>query len=624
MNLCALYFSHSQTEAADSPFVYKEISTSELLAACRTLKTRLLSHTAGLLDLTQSGIFGNRISREEWDLDPLLLTSVEFFHKTVRDFLLDNVDFKSITACEGLSEAQARISIARGTLSQISYLAREYAIVVDRDKPSPVYKPVLASLQQISLAERSLGAAQVALMSSLDFATFSRGFPVVHNPGRYGGVEAFMIETTGQTSMDLFGMAAAVGMTLYVCEQLDLPNESSRYLPNLPNPDVYRGTKAAAAALCWNEASRLQYPGSFLASGSRSSTYRQTLERCLHWETNERSSGSATGLIDNIPLAETYMLYCCKLWCSELIRILLRARANPTVRVKCLPRDKCHPYDQGAYMTESFWERWLSCLSWHDPNENPDHIIHRDDNSIGKYVSLKDVIDTTKALLFYGANINYCCSEYLGGPNQYLYFERQGWKKRRFELIYSYSAGYILEERFANQPEFCEFFTAMKSLGTNPIVGIVPTDHRNSLRWGCGVRPNAKESDVLWHLIKEWERTRSRDGLYSLRAAIEVVYRAHRPDWDLESCGVDWTTDDEDDDSEKEEWSNGSDRADDEDEGDDSHLEDMSDGSDHPDNEDDDGQCGDESVNSHLTDKGGEDSYREDGSDDFNGVILDS
>lgn len=598
-DLCTVYFSHSQQRLRDTPFVHKEIARSELVAGCRSLKTRLLSHTAGLLELTQES-HRDRIYGEEQDLDPLLFTKVHFIHKTVQDFLLDNAEFKSSLAREGLTEAQACLSIARGTLSQLTHFAHRDPTIADNDKPSPVYEPLLASLQQISLVERSLGAAQVALMNSLDFATFTRAWPVVdHVSGRYGKVEAFMIENIGETSIDLVGMAANVGMTLYVCEQLNLPIESRRYFPSLPNPDVYCRNRAAAATLCWNGANQLQYPGSFLVSGLN---YRQALEKCLQWETSERSSGGATALMDDVPLAETYLLRCCKPSCLELVRILLGAGANPMVQVKCLPRD------EEEYTTKPFWDSWLEFLSPLVLNEDSDEIFLGDDDHEENRVSSKDVIDITKALLFHGADINYYYDPRVYvHQNRYFYFQRRGSKNERIDLMLSHSAVYMLEDYFANEPEFCDFFTAMKPLLTTPIVGIVLTDHRNRLRWGSKICPNAEESKLLWRLVCEWERTERRDDLDSLQAAIKVVYRAHRPDWDSERRGIDSTTDNEDDDSgdddsEGEDWSDGSDRADDEDN--DSHRKYGSD-------------------DSHRTDGRDDDSHRGDGSDSPNGGILD-
>ncbi|KAL8871949.1 MAG: hypothetical protein Q9198_007304 [Flavoplaca austrocitrina] len=100
MNLCTLYFSHLQIAMGDTPFVHKEISTSELLAACATLKTRLLSHTAGLLELKlgspRSDVYRRHCKKQIFD--QLLFSEVNFFNKTVQDFLFGNAEFKSSLA----------------------------------------------------------------------------------------------------------------------------------------------------------------------------------------------------------------------------------------------------------------------------------------------------------------------------------------------------------------------------------------------------------------------------------------------------------------------------------------------------------------------------------------------
>ena len=77
MDLCRLHFSHSQRELKDRPIQYEDIATSELVTASHVLKLRLLSHTAGLLELTDPKeslrIYGKRENH-----DPILLMNINF------------------------------------------------------------------------------------------------------------------------------------------------------------------------------------------------------------------------------------------------------------------------------------------------------------------------------------------------------------------------------------------------------------------------------------------------------------------------------------------------------------------------------------------------------------------
>ena len=190
MDLCRLYFCHSQREIEDCPAHYNDIAMSELVKACRILEKQLLSHTAGLLELTPKDkgqrIYGNKI------VDPILFMRINFLHRTARDFLLRNDKAKSFLATYGCSEAQIRLSIARGTLAQIAHLSQGDPKCVDDGSENPVYYPFLASLKQISKAEQILGEAQVNLMKSLNYESLAQGYRVPENPMWPPSREAFI------------------------------------------------------------------------------------------------------------------------------------------------------------------------------------------------------------------------------------------------------------------------------------------------------------------------------------------------------------------------------------------------------------------------------------------------
>lgn len=546
-DLCTLHFSHSQRDLGDTPFAYEKIATSELVAACRILRTRLLSHTAGLLELARRDE-GDRIYGKWHDLDPVLFTKINFLHRTVRDFLLNNTQAKSYLALIGSTETQVRLAIARGILTQVAHFSQGDAEVVE-EWPNPVYFPFLASLQQLSLTER-LGAAQAKLTGSLDFATFARGYFVPDDPrGFYGQAEAFTIENSAETSIDLVGMAAAVGMTVYVCEQLDLPIESRRYFPSLPDTSTYFRNRQPAATICWNGGNQLPNPGSILATVLRSSNYRQTLARCLRWEMEDPLRSRTAVSMKHVPSAETYMLSCCKPRCFDLTRILLRAGANPMVRVNPIPSnlDSIRWFPQ-----QSFWHSWLYFLlnlryRYMIANGISGGILPHSFN-VDAQVTLNDVFDITKALLFHGADINY---ELRPARSSHVacYLKRRGMEKKRFDLRLTSSAVFTLEECFNTEPEFRECMIALKPLVTTPtrkIVGINLVNNYEFYTSGPNndTCPSAEESEVLWPLIEKWESTGRRDDLDSLQAAMKAVFAAHNSDRDLKTWGIDSGADD--------------------------------------------------------------------------------
>ena len=405
MDLCRLHFSHSQREVKDRPAHYENIATSELVKACRTLQIRLLSHTAGLLELTPD-TNGLRIYGKRKDHDPILFKKINFLHRTARDFLLRNDEAKSFLTCNGSSEAQVRLSNARGTLAQVAHFSKGDAKSVDDDWQNPVYYPFLTSLVQISKAEQILGAAQASLMQSLDYESWARGYRVPARATNYWDyLQAFIIDAT---SIDQVGMAAHVGMTRYVCEQLDLPIESRNYPSSLPDLKKYSPNRKTTIVLTWGKFNDSENQNIDIATELRSSKYRQALGRYLQWKLNDQSNLQTNVPSQNNLLAETYMLCCCRARPLDLARLLLRAGANPMVQVKYINRSIEN--GTGFDMTRSFWDRWLFSLLGlrYERLEANGRFqgLKLFAQDIEDNITLMDVFDTTKALLENGADIN--------------------------------------------------------------------------------------------------------------------------------------------------------------------------------------------------------------------------
>lgn len=346
-DLCILHLSHSQPELSDGPFVYDTIHTKDLITDCETLKIRLKSHTAGLLELTPHPI-GNEIYGRREDLDRVLFTKVNFLHRAVRDFLLNNNQAKSFLACNGPGEAQVRLSIARGTLVGLAHFWRGDPKCNDVEWLNPMYYPFLKSLHQIAMAERILGVAQARLMQSLNYEFFARGYPVTKNPRYWLESRLSFIKTESANATDQVGMAAAVGMTFYVCEQLDLSVESRSYPCSFPNLSNYSKNKKSMTSLAWRQLHRSPSSDSNLVVGLHCSNYRQALGGCLRWEVDPQSSSRTQVTSEKHLLAESFLLSCCEPTCHDLARILLRAGANPMVQVK--------PEGSTLY-SKSFWEK---------------------------------------------------------------------------------------------------------------------------------------------------------------------------------------------------------------------------------------------------------------------------
>ena len=533
IDLCRLHFSHSQLVPKDSPFSCQGIATNELVVKCRTLERHLLSHTGGLLELTRRNMniyipFSSqwRIYHKMEDLDPILFNQINFLHRTARDFLLENDEAKSFLAHNGSSEAQVRLSIARGTLAQLAHFSQGDAKVVDRQWPHPMFFPYLGVLNQISKAEKLLGAAQVQLIRSLDYTSLSRGYHISNDLRVFiGKTTAFMVEETA-TFVDIVGMAAAVGMTIYVCGQLDLTIESRCGSFSFPDLNQYSRNKTTAATVWWRSSNQLRAIVTGSATRSPSSNYRQALGECLQWKADTQSSSPTDYPSKRNMLVESYMLSCCTPTGLDLARILLAAGANPMVQV--MPEQVIGRTSPAG----SFWSSWLEYLLARLSNDitvngKTRGLITRPAET-DAHVTIDGIFDTTKGLLARGADINYQMKE----RNRLIRRYPTGIELR---LSLTTSAMFILEECFNAEPGFREFANAMEPLIERPTREIkavqVPDDlyimpKKYKVKSPC---PSVEESKMLWPLIEKWEDRGSRDDLDALKSAMVEVWRAHNP-----------------------------------------------------------------------------------------------
>ena len=364
-DLCRLYLISSQDGSQDAPFNYENVAISELSEACRTLETRLLSHTAGFLELTPGDEhYLGYCEKKDWD--QILFTRVQFIHRTVRDFLMNNSEAKSFLNDFGLSEAQVQLCIARGTLAHLAQHAEADTVMheeheapgfwSDVEWPIPMLAAFQDVLRHVAMAEKLSGRAQIKLMQSLDYASLARGYVPTESPSTYsvGPYRAFTKDAAG-ISIDIVGMAAAAGMTIYVCEQLGLSESSAGYNPGLADHDEYSKARAAPAYLDWQTLDHLRDTAPHGHTPFRGPTYRQTLNKWLQWGEGAQVEDEQTG---NYPLLESYVLCCCEPTSIDLVRILLKAGANPLVQVRSMDY-------KGFYFEEpgSFWCTWLWFLN---------------------------------------------------------------------------------------------------------------------------------------------------------------------------------------------------------------------------------------------------------------------
>lgn len=175
LNLYLLYFIEVHRACEDVPLSCSTVDLNGLVKACDALKTRVLSHTLGLLDLVpqkyislirflnehdnkRSYVGGGEYDardpkpddadyfRADFDLTPF--TTVLLHHRTVEEFLLHNKEAKAFVAAEGLKEEHLHLSILRGFFA--------YLVHISQDIGRPLMSYLVKSLlKQLAALEKS-------------------------------------------------------------------------------------------------------------------------------------------------------------------------------------------------------------------------------------------------------------------------------------------------------------------------------------------------------------------------------------------------------------------------------------------------------------------------------------
>ena len=540
-DLCRLYLISSQQELQDAPFVYENVTMSELTAACHTFETRLLSHTAGLLELTSGvGTTPEYCKRKDWD--PISFTRVDFIHRTVRDFLLDNKEAKSFLSDYGLSEAQIHMCIARGTLAHLAQHSQGDAVPM-KVSPHPMLYPFSTVLRHVSQAERISRSVQSKFIQSLDYASLVRGYIDTQSPKFFSGTyQAFQNNGDG-TLVDVVGMAAAVGMTIYVCEQLGLPVSSAGYYPSLPDLEKYSTSRTTRAYLSWETADQSTDTTPHADTLFRPSIYRQALTKCLRWEEDTQMNSGPDDQAENHSLAESYILCCYQpahisMAGLDIVRMLLKAGANPLVRVRAMDwKSVCSTVGLNWCEASSFWEKWLLFLghmrhNYMVANGKSGGLLF-EKHHIEQRVTLSDIFDVTKALLAHGADINGWI--YPSRMNE-TFLKRLDLNEEYhfdFNPEVSCSTMFILEECFNGEPGFQKFAAAVRPLLERR------TRERRMIFLGCDNRPSSwdryelssADEFNLWPLIEKWESTGYKEDLVAVETTLCQIWEARHSAW---------------------------------------------------------------------------------------------
>ena len=531
--LCEIYFIHSQRSCEDDPLGYGKLTTSEVVEACQTLKTRLSSHTAGLLDLILSN---DKACMLHETAEPLLHTRITFLHRTARDFLHENDQAKSFLARKGFTQAEVHIRIARGILSHLAQ-ASEHMPSQDSDYTYPRYQyshnDFTAALRQIALAERLLGAAQHGLMQSLDYGLYVP-YLVEASKNRIWHGDPFVVDA-GVGLVDVVGMAASEGMTLYICDRLNIPYESRKIdLENsyLGQPGFDRSNPAT---IVWSRPRSIEDSYKCLAFLRQGSDYRQTLRQFLQVKSDTANPQKDQQWASDA-FAETYLLACCHPIYHDLVQTLLQAGANPMVTVT----GPSHP--SAKITRRTFWQQWLGFLQ--GLRRDYMNVNHRsggfrlNDYYTSLGLTERYLLDTTNFLLASGVDVNQTTESADS-------FDYQCYLKRRnlidikydgdngFDLTLKATAMFTLEECFSKEPEFRKIADALSSSIQRPtrwLVKIRPPYNDNTYSRPPNLSLSVEDCETLWPLIEKWEGSGSAHDLQALKSTIERMWKAAHPE----------------------------------------------------------------------------------------------
>ena len=530
-----MYFINQEQVKGDVPLVFKEPQGQMLTEACGRMKTRILSHTLGLLDVVPRQVDDMHFRVIDQESRPM--TEVKIYHRTVTDFFLHNDRAKEFLKEAGPVE-HIYLSIARGTLVNMLYLNHDDRTII-RDSFVLYYHHLYMIVYQISLAERLIGTAQSNLMESTSSLSFVLEITEGETTRDIHNCE-FIFREGSRIIIDVVGMAAYFGMLLFICKVLGLPAAQLQSYPKRLSECRHSYHKNEPLVLGLEWASAPNYGPSF-------SCYRQELRGCLRWHTRTQATQQGFRQRDSETQAETYLLACCKPSLQDeelkrsltLVRLLLEAGADPMVQIKSNSR-----YNPALGRFEVFWASWIRLLM-----EYLETKFTSDDGpaSMESLVTLKDIFDTTKALLAQGAHVNYQIEE----SRWYLTIDNAGLSGFNAYLVVcqNISAMSPLEECFSEYDEFQEFAKNVERVFRRPWRRVSYFYYtkstvryydemtqrndpmRDNQRLGEPYHPNEEESELLLLLIDEYEKSKEK---IAMLAAFRRIWRAHRPDIEID------------------------------------------------------------------------------------------
>lgn len=557
LTLAQLYFIDNENATRDVPFVPHDITRSELIESCQDLRIRVLSHTSGLLELTQDNV---ALSSEK-----ILRISVKVFHKTVAEFLRSDNFLLSIMSVEGISEEHLRISYARGCLVNLISLLRQSpreshgfqkgGRVIKYPYPigNTTFDSLVQAMEQISIIETTGKTSQTQLITSFcrhlndetpyNFVIWALSYIYAWSEKRMRNVLRF--------PLDWIGFGACFSLSYYVSVSLGKP------IKEQPSCAKCQGRFQGDEHQIHHD-ERIFYWDSTQHVEESDQHSRRGLTQRLQWDEKNLPVHSTADTNDDI-LPETYLLHCCMLPLHiipharavdsfVLMEFLLCAGADPMLQMRWPDLDSltisppAGSHQSDVRRMSSFWESWLLYAL-----EARGTWLH------GAFIDLPPnnvLLGFTKALLTHGASLSYP----IRGNSQHLCLDRHHLTCFEFEM----AAIDLLKLIFKGYPKW-EVFLSITDLQVptpkRSILSIFPKRqlHRKVYEERVA-HPNDQEAALLWQLFDMWEENRDKRWIERYHREMYSIFRARLPDVKLPGDeGFQWSGSEGDEESESSE-----------------------------------------------------------------------
>lgn len=360
LGLLAIHLVNENCVVNDSPWNYDPEPLNGLQARCEMLKTRILARTAGLLEITEYRLRGKNLISEDIESDQYTLffeTRIKLIHKTALEFLLLSDRGGKFLEINGSPDVDIDLSLTRGLLAHTYYYVSYFSDVRPVNMTAMAITEVFEHLSQV---ERLTGTAQSSFTESIDYTSISSKW---HEDSKQQTellprtTEPWWYDHFGNR-IDLVGLAAFVGMSIYVMQKLKTGevNDGFQLIPNEQAPYSFGSTHPVPVA---NNSFEKYDPRFGRQDEDLAASCTHSL-RGLDYRTVVQSwLGQPQNQIDpSSNLVESYLLLCtlrADIPSLGLIRDLLAAGANPNCEFQIKDYEPTNPFKMWLPKAQLWW-----------------------------------------------------------------------------------------------------------------------------------------------------------------------------------------------------------------------------------------------------------------------------